>query len=590
MDREQVKSLKSQTMRSRAAEMDSLKLGAGWAPAELDMPQIMVQSTSGESHPGSVHLGEFADAVRERLAALNARGAAYTVTDMCDGIAQGHDGLNYSLPSRDMICNMIEIQARATPFDGVICISTCDKAIPAHMMALARLDLPSIFVPGGAMIAGPDGLTLEMIGTYLAQWRRGEIDSRRFEYYKRHACPSCGACQFMGTASTMQIMGETLGLALPGAALIPVNRPELRTSVANAADALMNLLQHGISARRILTREAFENAVTVHAAVAGSTNAVMHLSAIAHEADVPFDASLFDAVHRRVPWLADIKPSGEYPSEYFWLAGGVPEIMRQLKGLLHLDALTVTGKTVGENLRILEERGYFEEHARLLRELGHVVPDILRPADFPLSSAGAISILTGNLAPEGAVVKHSAIPESRRRMVGPARPFDSEEEAYEAVISKRIRPGDVVFIRHEGPRGSGMPEMFYTTEAIASDPELASTVALVTDGRFSGATRGPAIGHVSPEAAVGGPIALVEEGGLIEIDIPNRSLAIVGIRGRPCDAREIETVLRERRNLPRTFSRRHAGILALYAATATSAMQGAYMRVPDFGPGHPACR
>lgn len=566
-------------MREIAAEMDSLKLGTGWTVEELSWPQVMLQSTQGESHPGSVHLGAFVDIVRSRLKELGVRGAVYTVTDMCDGISQGHDGLNYSLPSRDIICGMIEIQARATPFDGMMCLSSCDKAVPAHLMAIARLNLPAVYVPGGAMLAGPNDLTLEMIGSYLAEWRRGDLDDEAYSFYKCHACPSCGACQFMGTASTMQVMGEALGLALPGSALIPTVRDEMRLNALRSSEVLMKLVDLGICARAIMTREAFENAVTVHAAVAGSSNAVIHMLAVAREAGIVFDASLFDSIHRQTPWLADIKPSGKLPSEYFWLAGGVPEVMRQLarKNLLHLDTLTVTGKTLGENLENLERDGYFEYHSALAGEKGKSVSSIIRSVETPLSPSGAISVLTGNLAPEGAVVKHSAVPEAMMKMIGVARPFESEEEAYEAVIARRICPGDVILIRNEGPRGSGMPEMFYTTEALASDLNLSASVALVTDGRFSGATRGLAIGHISPEAAVGGPIAFVENGDLIAIDIPARRIDIVGIDGVCLLQEEICAVLEERRTQRFPSYSSHTGILGLYAKTAVSAMKGAYM-------------
>lgn len=566
-------------MRECAAEIDSLKLGAGWTADELSMPQVMVQSTSGESHPGSVHLPASVERVKSRLLERGIRGVRYAVTDMCDGIAQGHDGQNYSLPSRDMICHMIEIQARATPFDGIVCVASCDKAIPAHLMAMARLDLPSAFLPGGAMRAGPDNLTLEMIGTYLAQWRRGEIDEATFGEYKKNACPSCGACQFMGTASTMQVMAETLGLAPPASALIPAGRDELQDAAFEVAEAMENLIEKGITARRILTKAAFENAVAVHATIAGSTNALLHLPAVAREAGVPFDVSLFDEVHRCVPWLANIKPSGTLPSEYFWLAGGVPEIMRQLAriGVLNTDALTITGRTVCENLDELERSGYFERHAEMVASRGMDLREIIRAAESPLSRGGAVSILKGNIAPDGAVVKHSSVPERMRNMVGHARPFDSEEDAYEAVVAGVIHPGDVIVIRNEGPKGSGMPEMFYTTEVIASDPTLWDTVALITDGRFSGATRGPAIGHISPEAAAGGPIALVEEGDLVEIDIPNRTLAVVGVASVPMTEAEIDEVFRVRASRLKPKKKQHDGVLALYTRTAVSAMKGAYM-------------
>ncbi|MDL2272644.1 dihydroxy-acid dehydratase [Desulfovibrio sp. OttesenSCG-928-I05] len=579
MDEKTLKELKSQKMRSIAAEMDALKLGAGWTPAELDKPQIMIQSSMGESHPGSVHLGRLAEIVKKSLAEEGARGACYAVTDICDGIAQGHAGQNYSLLSRDMICNMVEVQAGATPFDGLVCLSSCDKSVPGHLMAIARLDMPSIYIPGGAMHAGPDSLTLEMIGAYYAAWRRGELTEEEFAQYKENACPSCGACQFMGTASTMQVMGEALGLALPGAALIPASRDDLDRSAARAAVALARLVAAGITARDILTEKAFANAIAVHAAVAGSSNALLHLPAVAREAGISLKPELFDTTHRHVPWLADIKPSGKLPTEFFWPAGGVPEIMRQLRelGALHLDALTVTGKTLGENLDDLEREGYFREHAALLEAGGKAVRDVIRPVSDPLGAGGAISVLRGNLAPEGAVVKHAAVPAKMMTMTGRARPFDGEQEAYQAIVSGRIKPGDVVVIRYVGPKASGMPEMFYPTEALASDPKLYDTVALITDGRFSGATRGPAIGHASPEALAGGPIALVEEDDLIAIDIPARTLALVGVKGAPLEPEALEAILAERKKKLTPPQIKHTGVLRLFTDRAVSAMLGGYM-------------
>lgn len=570
--------LRSQKMRSVAAEMDSLRMGSGWTAEELALPQIMIQSTMGESHPGSAHLHLLVEEAQHTLREKQARGAVYTVTDICDGIAQGHDGMNYSLPSRDLITAMVETQIMATPFDGILYISSCDKAIPAHLMSMARLDLPAIFMPGGAMSAGPENLTLEQIGTYLAQYKRGEISEEKFTWYKQHACPTCGACQFMGTASTMQVMGEALGMALPGSALIPTVRPELKKMLQESCKALLSLVEKDICARQILNEKAFENAVMVHAAIAGSTNAVMHIAAIAHEAGISFNADIFDRINRNIPWLVNIKTSGKHPSALFWLAGGVPEVMRQIRDSLNLDVKTVTGETLGENLEKLEKAGYFEHHKELIAERGFEKEEIIRSKTAPLNASGSISILKGNLAPEGAVVKHSAIPKEMNVMIGRARPFNSEEEAYQAVIDKVIQPGDIVIIRYEGPRGSGMPEMFYTTEAVASDPELASSIALLTDGRFSGATRGPAIGHISPEAAQQGPIAFVEEEDLIEINIPERRLSLVGVHGEKYTEEEMKNVIKKRREeYISPMTKKKKGILALYSRHASSAMLGAYM-------------
>ena len=573
--------LRSQKMRSVASEADSLRMGAGWTEDELALPQIMIESTMGESHPGSAHLYKLVDLVRRSLAENNARGAMYTVTDMCDVIAQGHDGMNYSLPSREFIANMIEIQAKSTPVDGILFLASCDKAIPAHLMSMLRIDYPSIFVAGGSMLAGPDNLTLEQIGTYMAMHKRKEINDEQYRYYKTHACPSCGACQFMGTASTMQVMAEALGMSLPGTALIPVDRPELGEAASLSGSRIVHLVEKGITPSRIMTRKAFENAIMVHAAIAGSTNALIHIMAAAHEAGIDLDPDIFDELNRITPWITNIKPSGTYPSQYFWYAGGVPAVMAKIRHLLNLDVMTVTGNTLGENLDHLEREGYFEKRRLIAQENGINGNDIIRDAASPFSKEGAIAILKGNIAPGGAVVKHSAAPKEMHHMVGRARPFECEEDAYDAVINKRIRPGDIMIIRNEGPRGAGMPEMFYTAEAIASDPEIASSIALITDGRFSGATRGPAIGHVSPEAASGGPIGFVDEGDLIEIDIPGRKLDLVGVDGERMKPSEIASIIEERRITREPVKRNYKGALGLYARHSVSAMEGAYMALED---------
>lgn len=455
--------------------------------------------------------------------------------------------MNYSLVSRDIMAAMMEIHVKATPFDAGVFIASCDKSVPAHLMAIARLDMPAIFMPGGIMKAGPNLLTLEQIGTYSAQYERKEITEEQFMVYKRDACPDCGACSFMGTASTMQVMAEALGIALPGSALIPAHLPELKETARKAGEHALGRAKEELKPSDIMTIQAFENAIMVHAAIAGSSNSLLHLPAIAHELGIQLSPDLFDKIHRKIPYLLNIRPSGFWPGEYFWYAGGVPAIMKEIKEFLHLDVKTVTGRTLGENLKDLQLNGFYENCHKYLPALGVKVGDIIKPLHTPIKAQGAIAILKGNLAPEGAVVKHSAISPRLMQVTLKARVFDCEENAIEAVLQKKIHPGEAVFIRYEGPKGSGMPEMFYTTEAIASDPELVETIALITDGRFSGATRGPAIGHVSPEASEGGPIALVENDDLIRIDIPARRLDIIGTGGIERSAEEIEKILSERR-------------------------------------------
>ena len=575
-------------------------MGMGWRVEDLDKPQIMVESTFGDSHPGSAHLNRFVEEAVQGVNESGGKAARYFATDMCDGIAQGHDGINYSLPHRDAIVNLVEAQANATGFDGGVFIASCDKSMPAMLMSIGRLkEMSAIVVTGGVMEAHMlpkqyvaqdpacainELLTLEQIGKYDAWEKTGVIPTDQLEYYKHNACPSCGACSFMGTASTMQIMAEALGLMLPGTALMPATAPELAEAARQAGRQLMELVKQGIRAEDIVTMKSFENAIMVHAAISGSTNATMHLPAIAHEFGFTIDADTFDRMHRGAHYLLNIRPSGDWPAQYFYYAGGVPRVMEEIKSMLHLDVMTVTGKTLGENLEDLKKSGFYEHCDRILREkteaLGLSVSrtDIIHDFDHAKGTDGSIAILRGNLAPEGCVIKHTACPKNMFRATLRAKPYDSEEACIDAVLHGKVQPGDAIFIRYEGPRGSGMPEMFYTGEAVCADPKLAASVALITDGRFSGASRGPVIGHVSPEAAAGGPIAFVEEGDLIEIDVEARRLEIVGIHGERKTPEEIDAVLKERRKNWKGFTSRYRhGLLKLYAEHAVSAMKGAYM-------------
>ena len=446
-------------------------------------------------------------------------------------------------------------------------------------MGLARLDMPSIVITGGVMDAGPDLLTLEQIGMYSAMCQRGEDYGRKkFTHYKHNACPFCGACSFMGTASTMQVMAEALGLMLPGSALMPATCQDLKDMAYKAGKQIMELAKMGLKASDIVTMKSFENAIMVHAAISGSTNSLLHIPAMAHELGLELDSDTFDRMHRGAHYLLDIRPAGKWPAQFFYYAGGVPAVMEEIKSMLHLDVMTVTGKTLGENLEELKKNGFYDNCEEYLKKWGLKRTDVIRTFDNPIGTDGTVAILKGNLAPEGSVVKHSAVPKEMFQAVLRARPFDCEEDAIAAVLSHEIQPGDAVFIRYEGPKGSGMPEMFYTTEAIASDPELGKSIALITDGRFSGASKGPAIGHVSPEAAEGGPIALVEEGDLIKIDIPARILEIVGINGKELPKEEVDKILAERKKAwqpkPAKYTR---GVLKIYSEHAVSPMKGGYM-------------
>lgn len=570
--------LNSQKVRKLAPENDPLKIGMGWTVEDLDKPQILVESTFGDSHPGSAHLNIFVEEAMRGIQEEGGKGARYYTTDICDGIAQGHDGINYSLAHRDMIANMIEIHGSSTGFDGGVFIASCDKSVPACLMGLARLDMPSIVITGGVMDAGPDLLTLEQIGMYSAMCQRGEITEEKLRYYQQHACPSCGACSFMGTASTMQVMAEALGLMLPGSALMPATCEDLKDMAYQAGKQIMKLARMGLKASDIVTMKSFENAIMVHAAISGSTNSLLHIPAMAHELGLELDSDTFDRMHRGAHYLLDIRPAGKWPAQFFYYAGGVPAVMEEIKSMLHLDVMTVTGKTLGENLEELKKNGFYDKCEEYLKKWGLKRTDVIRTFDNPIGTDGTVAILKGNLAPEGSVVKHSAVPKEMFQAVLRARPFDCEEDAIAAVLSHKIQPGDAVFIRYEGPKGSGMPEMFYTTEAIASDPELGKSIALITDGRFSGASKGPAIGHVSPEAAEGGPIALVEEGDLIKIDIPERILEIVGINGKELPKEGVDKILAERKQAwqpkPAKYTK---GVLKIYSEHAVSPMKGGYM-------------
>ena len=580
--------LTSQKMRKLAPELDPLRLGTGWTMEDLAKPQIIIESTFGDSHPGSGHLDKLVEAARRGVADAGGHGARYFCTDICDGESQGTDGINFSLASREMIANMIEIHANATPFDGGVFIASCDKGMPGNLIGMARVNIPSVMVTGGTMSAGPDLLTLEQLGMYSAKYERGEIDEDKLNWAKQNACPSCGACSFIGTASTMQIMAEAMGLALPGSALLPATSPDLADYAYRAGKQSVELVKKGLKPSDIVTMDSLENAILVHAAISGSTNCLLHLPAIAHEFGIYIDGDTFDRLHRGAKYLLDLRPAGRWPAEFFYYAGGVPEIMEQIKDKLHLDAMTVTGKTLGENLEELKANGFYERCQKWLDEANkkygiHVTKeDVIRPADKPIGVDGSIAVLKGNLAPEGAVIKHTACPKEMFHAVLRARPFDSEEECLEAVLHHKVEKGDAVFIRYEGPKGSGMPEMFYTSEAISSDKELGRAIALITDGRFSGASTGPVIGHCSPEAQAGGPIALVEEGDLIEIDVANRVLAIVGIHGERKTPEEIDAVLAERRKhwqpKPRRYQR---GTLRVFAEHAASPMKGAYLSFDD---------
>ena len=441
--------LRSQKMRKEAPELDPLRIGTGWKPEDLSKPQVMIESTYGDSHPGSGHLNILVEEVRKGIEEAGGYGARYYCTDICDGESQGTDGINYSLASREMIANMIEIHANATPFDAGVYLASCDKGMPGNLMGLARADVPAVVVPGGTMNAGPEMLTLEQLGMYSAKYQRGEIDEEKLNWAKCNACPSCGACSFIGTASTMQIMAEALGLALPGSALMPATSPDLLTFARQAgAQAVKLAAMPNMCPSDIVTMDSFENAILVHAAISGSTNCLLHIPAIAHEFGLEVTGDTFDRLHRNARYLLDVRPAGRWPAECFYYAGGVPAIMEEIRGHLHLDAMTVTGRTVGENLEELKQNGFYQRCGKWLEDFNKryqvslTKEDIIRPYDKAIGTEGSIAILRGNLAPEGAVIKHTACPKEMFQAVLRARPFDSEEECLDAVLKHKVQKGD----------------------------------------------------------------------------------------------------------------------------------------------------
>ncbi|BAK97579.1 dihydroxy-acid dehydratase [Oscillibacter valericigenes Sjm18-20] len=558
------------------AQFDALEMGSGWDDTDIVKPQIMIEDVYGDSHPGSVHLHQLAEQAKYGVLEKGGFPAQYHTTDICDGCAQGHDGMNIVLASREAIANMVEVHASAVPWDGMILSASCDKSIPAHLKAAARMDIPCIFVPGGSMRPGPNMTTSLVAGEIsLRERRKDAIQPQEIRDYKLTGCPSVGACTFLGTASTMQCMAEALGMTLPGAALVPATMRDILQYARYAGRKIMELAKKSIIPSQIMTPAAFRNAIIIHSAIGGSTNATIHLPSIARELGYDLPIELFDEINHQVPHLGNINPSGTQLTESFWFAGGIPMVQWMLRDMLDLNVMTVTGKTLGENLEDLRRDNWFNRNLGYLANYHLTREQVIFPIE-KVPEMGSIAIMKGNIAPEGSVLKYSACAKKQREVVNAvARVFNCEEDAHDAVVNNQINPGEVVIIRYEGPRGCGMPEMLMTTEAIVCDERINGSVALITDGRFSGATRGAAIGHVSPEAAAGGLIAFIEEGDLISYSVENRSLNMTGIHGKPCLIEEATAVLKERSKagiLPREPRK---GFYKLYTEHAISAMKGA---------------
>lgn len=568
---------KCRSARDLWSQLDALRMGMNYTKEDTEKPQVLIDDCYGESHPGSFHLGGLGYEAVLGVHETGGRAVRHHVTDICDGWGQGHDGMNYILASREMIANMVELHASVVPYDAAVFISSCDKSVPAHLIASARLNMPIIHVPGGSMRVAPNMSTSDL-GGLTAQLKKGEVTVAQVASHQQCGCPSAGACQFMGTASTMQCMSEALGMALPGTALIPSTIAEIRRMARAAGQQALYLAEKGITSGQILTQAAFANAIKVHAAIGGSTNGLIHLPAITHELGWELKPEVFDRINHEIPYLANIQPSGQYVTELMWFAGGIPLVQWLIRDHLDLDVMTVTGRTLGENLEVMQSSGFFEQNHGYLANYKVKPEDVIRKPE-QAKKIGSIAVLKGNIAPDGAVIKYAACRQDMHQHTGPAKVYNSEEEAQEAIINDRVNPGDVLFIRYEGPKGSGAPEMLMTTDAIVYDRRLNGQVALITDGRFSGATSGPCIGHVSPEAADGGPIALIEDGDIIEIDVPARKLNIVGFRGESRTSTEVDVELAVRREkwIRPDYSHRK-GVYKQFTERAASLMAGAYMR------------
>ena len=537
----------------------SLFNALGMTEEEMRKPLVGIVSSYNEIVPGHMNLDKIVDAVKLGVAMAGGTPVVFPAIAVCDGIAMGHIGMKYSLVTRDLIADSTECMALAHQFDALVMVPNCDKNVPGLLMAAARINVPTVFVSGGPMLAGhvkghKTSLSsmFEAVGAYAA----GNMSEEDVKEFENKACPTCGSCSGMYTANSMNCLTEVLGMGLKGNGTIPAVYSERIKLAKHAGMKVMEMYEKNIRPRDIMTKEAFMNALTMDMALGCSTNSMLHLPAIAHEAGVELNVDIANEISARTPNLCHLAPAGPTYIEDLNEAGGIYAVMKEIskKGLLNLDCMTVTGRTVGENIKDCVNKN----------------PEVIRPAENPYSQTGGIAILKGNLAPDSAVVKRSAVAPEMLKHEGPARVFDCEEDAIDAIKNGRIVAGDVVVIRYEGPKGGpGMREMLNPTSAIAG-MGLGSTVALITDGRFSGASRGASIGHASPEAAVGGPIALVEEGDIISIDIDNHELNVL-VSDQEMEARKAKWQ-------PRT-PQITTGYLARYASLVTSADRGAVLQV-----------
>ena len=528
----------------------------GFSKEELKAPLIGIANSFNEIIPGHIHLREIVSAVKAGVRQAGGVPVEFGVIGVCDGIAMNHEGMKYSLVSRDLIADSIEIMAQAHAFDGLVLVTSCDKITPGMLMAAFRLNIPSLLIAGGPMLTGEyKGQKVNLISAFeaIGKVKKGEMTEEELSELESCACPTCGSCAGMFTANSMNCLTEALGMALPGNGTIPAVYADRIRLAKETGRTIMELVKKGLTPKKLITEASFRNAIAVDMALGCSTNTVLHLMAIAKEAGIPLDLKVFDEISKKTPVLAKLIPAGPHSVPELHQAGGIPAVMKELSkiGLIELSCKTVSGKSIGEIIAKAENKNQ----------------EVLRPVENPYSSEGGIAILYGNLAPEGAVVKTSAVVPEMLKHQGRARVFNSEEEAYEAILRGKIKEGDVVVIRYEGPKGGpGMREMLSPTSAIMG-MGLGKSVALLTDGRFSGGTQGACIGHISPEAAEGGPIALVEEGDLIAIDIPQRKLELL----------VTQEELEKRKKRWKPPKRKLQGVLKKYLTLVKSAATGAIL-------------
>ena len=544
----------------RRAAHRSLFYALGLTEEDLASPLVGVVNAANEIIPGHTHLDAIAQAVKAGISRAGGTPIEFPAIGICDGIAMGHEGMKYPLPSRELITDSVEAMAVGHQFDGLVLVTNCDKITPAMLMSAVRLNIPAIIVSGGPMLAGMfGGRSVDLVATFEAagEYEAGRLTDEELVELEQRTCPTCGSCAGLFTANSMNCMTEALGLALPGNGTVPAIDSRRLRMAKHAGMRIMDMIEKDIRPRDILTLEAMENAISVDMAIGGSTNTVLHLLAVAYEAELDVELELFDRISRRTPYLTKMSPSGDHHMQDLDEAGGIPAILKELsrRDLIHLDLPTVTGKTVGENIA----------DATIKRV------DVIHSIDDPYRQDGGLAILRGNLAPDGAVVKQAAVSPKMLVQECSARVFDSEDDAIEAILGRQIDKGDIIVIRYEGPKGGpGMREMLMPTASLVG-MGLSDDVALMTDGRFSGATRGAAIGHVSPEAVEGGPIALLEDGDIVSIDIPGRKL----------EAKLSDEELSRRKAAWKPIpSKVTKGYLARYAALVSSADEGAVMKVP----------